>query len=137
MPTRWTARERGLLRALDTPWRIQQWLDRVPYSTDPVYRSPRSVMRDRRAHCVDGALFAAAALRELGHAPVLVWIVAENDDGHLIAIFQNGRLWGAVAKSNFLTLRYREPVYLSLRELMMSYFDPYFNTLGERTMRGY
>jgi hypothetical protein len=66
-----------------------------------------------------------------------VWIVAANDDGHMMAVFTRGRLWGAVAKSNFVGLRYREPVYRSARELVMSYFNDYFNSLGERTMRGF
>jgi hypothetical protein len=133
----WTVRERAIFESLGTPQRIQGWLDRAPYSTDAVYRSPRAVMRDRRAHCVDGALFAAAALRRLGHPPQIVWITAERDDGHMLAVYRSGGLWGAVAKSNFLTLRSREPVYRTLRELMMSYFEPYFNVEGERSMRGY
>jgi hypothetical protein len=95
------------------------------------------VIRDRRAHCVDGALFAAAALRRLGHPARIVWITAERDDGHMLAVYQAGGRWGALAKSNFLTLRSREPVYRTLRELMMSYFEPYFNVRGERSMRGY
>jgi hypothetical protein len=116
---------------------IQRFLDTLEYSAEPVYRCPLRVARDRTAHCVDGALFAAAALRRLGHRPRVTWITAQNDDGHMLALFQEGTRWGAVAKSNFVTLRYREPVYASLRELVMSYFDGYFNTLGQRTMRGY
>jgi hypothetical protein len=95
------------------------------------------VRRDRRAHCVDGALFAASALRRLGHSPKIVWIHAENDDGHLLAIWKRDGLYGAIAKSNCVGLRYREPVYRTLRELVMSYFNEYFNTLGELTMRAY
>jgi hypothetical protein len=125
------------LRGLRTPWAIQILLDAIPYSTDPIYRCPRRVLEDRRAHCVDGALFAAAALRRLGHRPWVSWIHAVNDDGHMVALFREGKWWGAVAKSNVVGLRYREPVYASLRELMMSYFSDYWNTVGERTMRGY
>jgi hypothetical protein len=143
-----------------SPSEVQRYLDSIPYSTDLFYRSPRRVMQDRRAHCVDGALFAAAALRELGYPARVVWIVAENDDGHLLALFRGGAKptrgdaarqrkrtsggrgageggWGAVGKSNFVGLRYRPPVYRSLRELVMSYFNDYFNTRGDRSMRGY
>lgn len=133
----WTRGERAILKRLDTPRKIQVWLNETPYSTDPVYRCPRRVMADRLAHCVDGALFAAAALRRLGQRPRVTWITAENDDGHLLALFERDGLLGAIGKSNFVTLRYREPVYRSLRELVMSYFDGYFNSKKQRTMRGY
>jgi hypothetical protein len=128
---------RSRLRAMRTPLEIQRYLDAIPYSTDPIYRSPRRVLEDRRAHCVDGALLAAAALRRLRHRPVVSWIHAVNDDGHMVALFKRGKWWGAVAKSNVVGLRFREPVYASMRELMMSYFNDYWNLIGERTMRGY
>jgi hypothetical protein len=133
----WTRWERARIDRLKSPRAIQDFLDRVPYSTDAIYRSPREVLRDRRAHCVDGALFAAAALRRLGRPPKIVWIHAENDDGHLLALWERGGLHGAIAKSNCVGLRFREPVYRSLRELVMSYFNEYFNTRGELTMRAY
>jgi len=133
----WTASEERTLARLRSPHDIQAFLDRLPYSSDPIYRCPRDVLRDRKAHCVDGALLAAAALERLGHAPRLVWIVAENDDGHLIALWRRVGLLGAIAKSNFVGLRFREPVYHSLRELVMSYFSEYFNTRGDLSMRAY
>lgn len=96
------------------------------------------MLRDRKAHCYDGALFAAAALEQLGFRPLITEILPnENDDDHIIALFKRQHHWGAVAKSNFTGLRYREPVYRSLRELMMTYFEPYYNIKGERTMIGY
>jgi hypothetical protein len=128
---------RSELRSLKTPWKIQGFLDAIPYSTETIYRCPRRVLEDRRAHCVDGALLAGAALRRLGHRALVSWISPVNDDGHMVALFRRGKWWGAVAKSNVVGLRYREPVYASLRELMMSYFNDYWNTSGERTMRGY
>jgi hypothetical protein len=140
MPPRWPPRERAALARLRSPQAIQRYLNALDYSDQPVYRCPRRAVRDRAAHCVDGALLAAAALRRLGHRPLITWITAENDDGHMLALFRENRAagrWGALAKSNFVTLRYREPVYASLRELVMSYFDGYFNTLGQRTMRGF
>lgn len=127
------------MAGLSSPARIQAFLDDTPYSTENANRCPLSVLRDRRAHCLDGGLFAALALRRLGHRPLIVDLLPEpgTDDDHLLAIYrQNGGL-GAVAKSNFAGLRGREPVYRTLRELVMSYFEFYFNVDGQRTLRGY
>jgi hypothetical protein len=130
-----TASELRALRSMRTPAGVQAHLDAIPYSPDPGYRSPRSVLRDGRAHCFDGAVLAAAALQVLGHEPLLVDLEAVRDDDHVIAVWRSGRCWGAVAKSNCSGLRFREPVYRSIRELAMSYFELYFNTLGEKTLR--
>jgi hypothetical protein len=136
-PAPWAPAERRLLTRLKTPLAIQLWLNALKYDADYRARSPRRVMRERKAACFDGAMFAAAALRELGHRPRLVDLRAWNDDDHVLAVFtENGR-WGAVAKSNTTVLRYREPVYRSLRELVMSYFEVYFNTVGQKTLRSY
>lgn len=133
----WTAEEAEILKTLDNPDRIQAFLDEAAYN--PVYecRSPRWVIRRRKAHCFEGALFAAAALRNIGYKPLIVDMKAFNDDDHVIAVFMANGHWGAVAKSNFTTLRYREPVYRTLRELVMSYFDFYFNLNGEKSLRSY
>ncbi len=133
----WTARERRAIARLATPRKIQDFLDAIPYSAEDRYRSPRSVLRDRVAHCYDGALFAAALLRRLGHPPLLVNMFAVRDDEHLLAVFRVDAHWGAVAKSNFVGLRYRDPIYRSLRELILSYFEDYFNVAGEKTLRSY
>lgn len=133
----WTAKESKILDRLDSPVRIQAFLDSIPYSADPIYRSPRSVLRDRKAHCFDGALLAAMALERLGHPPRIVDLQAVRDDDHLLALFKVDGRYGAVAKSNFVGLRYRDPVYRSLRELVLSYFDCYFNLDREKTLRGY
>lgn len=125
------------LEKLDTPWKIQEFLDATPYSTEPIYRSPLSVLRDRRAHCFDGALLAAAALRRLGQRPLIVDMRAHNDDDHVLAIFKQNAHFGAIAKSNTTVLRFREPVYRSLRELIMSYFDLYYNLNGDKALREY
>jgi hypothetical protein len=122
---------------LDSPAAIQAFLDEMPYSADPFYRCPLRVLRDHTAHCFDGALFAAAALRPLGFPPVIVEMLAERDDSHLVAIFKADGRWGAVAKSNFVGLRFREAVYSSLRELVMSYFESFYNVNREKTLRGY
>lgn len=133
----WTDEERAFLASLSTPARIQDFLDSIPYTTDHQTRSPRRVLRDRRAHCTEGAIFAAAALRFHGHPPLVVDLRAENDDDHVIAVYRWRGCWGAVAKSNFVGLRYREPIFRNLRELALSYFEEYFNTLGEKTLRAY
>ncbi|MBC7264833.1 MAG: hypothetical protein H5T64_10840 [Chloroflexi bacterium] len=133
-----TEPERELLAGLTSPIRIQVFLDELPYSTDAIYRCPLRVLRERVAHCFDGALFAAAALRRLGHPPLILELLPNGrDDDHLVALYKCDGHWGAVAKSNVVGLRFREPVYRTLRELVMSYFEQYFNVEGEKTLRGY
>lgn len=134
-----TGEQRETLKGLDTPRKIQDYLDSTPYSPEYANRCPLRVMNDRLAHCLDGAMFAAAALRRIGFPPLLLDMFPDPgmDDDHVLAIFkQNGRL-GAVAKSNFVGLRYREPVYTSLRELVMSYFEQFYNINGVKTLRTY
>jgi hypothetical protein len=133
----WTKEERALLAKLSYPDRIQDFLDSLDYNPEYECRSPRWVIRRRKAHCFEGAIFAAAALRNIGYKPLLIDMKAWNDDDHVIAIFKIDNHWGSVAKSNFTTLRYREPVYRNIRELIMSYFDFFYNTLGEKTLRSY
>lgn len=133
----WNKEEIKLLKTLDNPDKIQGFLDSLEYNPNYECRSPRWVMRKRSAHCFEGALFAAAALQFIGYKPLIIDMKAENDDDHVIAVFKKNGYWGAVAKSNFTTLRFREPVYRSLRELIMSYFDFYFNTDGVKSLRSY
>ena len=133
----WTDEEKAILETLDAPWKVQQYLDNTPYNTDYQTRSPRRVMRDRCAHCAEGAIFAAAALRYHGQKALIMDQRAVDDDDHVIAVYRfHGRV-GAVAKSNFSLLSFREPVYLTYRELALSYFEPYYNMLAERTLRSY
>jgi hypothetical protein len=133
-----TEAERELISRLDSPYAIQEFLDGVTYSSDDFYRCPLRVLRDRQAHCFDGALFAVAALRLIGYKPLaLDMIPNRNDDDHILALFKVDDCWGALAKSNFSGLRFREPVYRNLRELVMSYFEQYYNTDREKTLRGY
>lgn len=134
---RWNAQERKVLDKLTSPAAVQALLDAMVYSSEPVYRCPRSVLRDRKAHCMDGALLAAYALWRLGHRPLLLDLRAVRDDDHVIAPFRGPSGWGAVAKSNFAGLRYREPIYRTVRELAMSYFELYFNVRKEKTLRAY
>ena len=135
-----TPRERAVFRRLTSPEKIQRFLDELAYNKEPggpTCLSPRGVLRDRTAHCMEGALFGAAALRLLGYPPLLLDFEAVRDDDHVLAIFRLRDRWGAIAKSNYSGLRYREPVYRSLRELAMSYFEHYYNPRREKTLRNY
>jgi hypothetical protein len=132
-----TGEELELLSGLNSPAHIQAFLDGLPYSADPIYRCPLSVLRDRQAHCFDGAVFAAAMLRRLGYPPLTVNMFAERDDEHLLAVYKRDGRYGAVGQSNFVGLRFREPVYRTLRELVMSYFEDYYNVEREKTLRSY
>jgi len=135
-----TRTETRLLRNLSTPWKIQKYLDSLSYNKEPngeTCRSPRRTIRDRTAHCFEAALLAAAALKINGHPPLILDLESVRDDDHVIAIFRVDHQWGAMAKSNFSGLGFREPVYRSLRELVMSYFEHYYNLKGEKTLRGF
>jgi len=134
-------RERKILGALTTPVKIQQFLDNeIRYNLEPggdTCYSPRTVLRKRVANCMEGAMLAAAALRMMGHPPLLVDLEAERDSDHVLAVYRSNGYWGAVAKSDYSGLRSREPVYRNIRELVMSYFEHYFNPAGEKTLRAY
>jgi hypothetical protein len=131
--------QNALLASLTSPAKIQAFLDATPYSPSDENRCPLRVMQDRLAHCLDGGLFAAAALRRLGYPPLIIDLLPQPqlDDDHVLAVFKCYGYYGAVAKSNFSGLRFREPVFRSLRELVMSYFEDFFNVDGLKTMRGY
>ena len=130
-------RELRGLRAFRTPAGIQRAMDAMPYHLAATAWSPRRVLREGTAHCLEGAVFAATALRVLGFPPLLLDLEAVQDSDHVVAVYRVRGHWGALAKSNFSGLRYREPVYRSLRELALSYFDDYVNLRGERTLRAY
>src|SRR3954463_8933451 len=129
-----TPAELRKLRALKNPHGIQRALDAMPYHLDCTAWSPRLVLREGTAHCLEGALFAAAALRVNGYPPLILDLEAEKDTDHVIAIFRQNGHWGAIGKSNYSGCRYREPVYRTLRELAMSYFEGYFNLRRERSL---
>jgi hypothetical protein len=134
-------RELATLKRFSSPEKIQYFLDlELDYNKEgegASCRSPRRVMRDRLAHCAEGAFFAAAALRINGHEPLIVDLEAVRDDDHLLAVFKEHEHWGAIAKSNYAGLRFREPVYRTIRELVMSYFEHYYNPQGEKTLRAF
>ena len=128
-------------RALTTPAKIQRFLDEeLGYNLEPdgdTCYSPRTVLKKRVAHCMEGAMLATAALRRLGHPPLLVDLEAVRDTDHVLAVYRDNGHWGAVAKSDYSGLRSREPVYRTIRALVMSYFEHYFNPAGEKTLRAY
>ncbi|MGA2649253.1 MAG: hypothetical protein ABSF28_01960 [Terracidiphilus sp.] len=125
------------LRALKTPKHIQRFIDELTYQYADTAGSPQRTLRERKGHCLEGALVAAAALRLLGHPPLLMDLEGVRDDDHVLAIYREHGLWGSVAKSNFAGLRSRKPVYRTLRELAISYFEHYYNLRGEHTLRAY
>src|SRR5271167_1848788 len=132
-----TPAELRKLRSFKDPYGVQRFLDDTPYHLADTAWSPRRVLRERTSHCLEGAIFAAAALRALGFPPLLVDFEAENDTDHVLAVYRIKGHWGAVAQSNYSGCRYREPVYRTLRELAMSYFNIYFNMRRERTLRNF
>jgi len=135
----WTGTERAVFRRLKTPHAIQRYLDDdIGYNLEPrgaTCYSPRLVLRHKVAHCMEGALFAASALRRIGYPALLVDLEAVRDSDHVLAVYKRNDCWGSLAKSNFAGLRGREPVYRSIRELAISYFEHYFNEAGEKTLR--
>ena len=131
--------DRRVYRSLTSPAKIQAFLDdTIAYNTRTrTCWGPHLVLKHRAGHCMEGALFAAAALRFLGHEPAIVDLEAVRDDDHVLAVFREHGCWGAIAKSNYSGLRFRNPVYRTVRELAMSYFEHYYNPRGEKTMRAY
>lgn len=122
-------------RALNTPVKIQGFLDKHPYHVADTAWSPRLVLENKTAHCLEGAIFAAAALRLNGYPALILDLEADQDTDHVIAVYRSGGAWGAIAASNYSGCRFRSPVYRSLRELALSYFEDYFNLRGERSLR--
>jgi len=134
-------REHATLARLDTPLRIQAFVDALPINHEldgESLSSVRDVLRLQRAHCIEGAFVAACALWLHG-SPPLVWHLdcAPRDWPHVVALFRRGRFWGAISKSNHAALRYRDPVYRTLRELAMSYFHEYVDTRQRKSLRTY
>jgi len=140
--TEWTTDERSVLKRLSTPAKIQDFVNTLRFriiGNNETCLSPRSVLHHREAQCVEGAVFAAAALRFHGYRPLIVDLVSTNEDqDHVIAVFQIDGCWGAISKTNHGVLRYREPVYRSIRELAMSYFHEYFlQSNRKKTLRSF
>ena len=130
---------RSTFQSLKSPLAVQEYLDSLPYKAEELDRSPLRVMTDGQAHCLDGGMFAALAFWRMGFRPLILDLVPDPgaDDDHVLALYQVDGLWGCVAKSNYPNLRFREPVYRSLRELAMTYFEHYYDLHRRKTLRGY
>jgi hypothetical protein len=132
-----TAGQRRIFRALTTPEKIQEFLDSIKYHEEDTYHCPLTTIRTGKGCCFEGALLAAAAFSRLRCKPLIITLVASDDDDHVLALYRKDGCWGAVAKSRYPGLRSRQPVYRTLRELVMSYFEFYFNPRAKRTLREY
>jgi hypothetical protein len=134
-----TAGEARLLRTLGTPERIQRFVVGLPANFEEqgaTLRSVRGVLHHRKAHCIEAAFVAACALWLQGRPPLLMDLTAQGDSDHVVTLFQHRGCWGAISKSNHVWLRWRDPVYRSLRELAMSYFHEYTDK-HRKTLRNY
>lgn len=133
--------EKAIFENLGTPDAIQDYLDSLSSNFETkgeTYYSPRRVMREKTAHCFEGALFAAAVLAYHGAQPLLMdFQTAGDDQDHVVALFKKNNRWGAISKTNHAVLRYRDPVYVSPRELAMSYFHEYFAPTGTKSLKAY
>ncbi|MFZ2187206.1 MAG: hypothetical protein WAV46_01075 [Candidatus Moraniibacteriota bacterium] len=137
-----STKESAVLRKLSTPEKIQDFLDALPINHEKqgdTCRSPRQVLREQKAHCIEGAMLAAAALWLHGEEPLLLDLTTlRYDDDHVVALYKRGGYWGAISKTNHAVLRFRDPIYRTIRELALSYFHEYFmNTTGQKTLRSY
>lgn len=134
-------RELEILKALNTPKKIQDFLNKMPINFEEngdTCMSPRMVLRNNKAHCIEGAMLAAVALRLNGEKPLIVDMTASKDDfDHVICVFNRDGMWGCISKTNHAVLRYREPIYKTIRELVMSFFHEYSDDNGKKTLRSY
>jgi len=137
-----TKREERILRRLNTPAKIQDFLDGLPFNFEAggeTCKSPRRTLREMNAHCIEGAFLAALAFAYHGERPLILNIkVEKEDDDHIVALYKRNGYWGAVSKTNHAVLRFRDPIYKTIRELALSYFHEYFLVKnGKKTMLGY
>jgi hypothetical protein len=134
-------REMSMLKQLDTPEKIQDFLDRLPTNREldgDTVLSPLRVLHENKAHCIEAAMLAALILELHGEKPLILDLVANRrDQDHVICLFKRNGCWGAIAKTNHYCLGYRDPVYRTIREMVMSYFHEYLNKSGEKTLRSY
>lgn len=137
----WNKSELKVFRQLSSPAKIQDFLGTLRINFEksgPTFWSPRQVIKRRTAHCLEGAVFAASALSFHGHKPLILDLQAIHpDESHIVAVFQNRGYFGAIGKTNHAVLRYREPVYKTIRELVLSFFHEYFLNNGKKTLRSY
>jgi hypothetical protein len=137
-----TSKEISLFKKLNTPAKVQDFINAIPINFEhdgkDTIKSPIRILRENKAHCIEGALLAAYILSLHGHKPLLMHLKAtKKDQDHVVALFKVGGYWGAISKTNHAVLRYREPVYKTLRELALSYFHEYSTDDGTKTLRSY
>lgn len=136
-----TTKELAVIKKLSTPIKIQNYLDRVPMNWEKhgeTYMSPRCTLRAHKMHCFEGALLAAAALWLRGEPPLLFDLRVKDDDDHVVALYKRHGYWGAISKTNHASLRFRDPIYKTMRELALSYFHEYFSDkTGKKVLREY
>ena len=134
-------KEFAAFKKLSTPAKVQDFLNRLPINfeyTGETLRSPLETLRHREAHCFEGALLAAAIFWYHGAPPLLLDLeTAPDDESHVVALFKQNGHWGAVSKTNHAALRFRDPIYKTIRELALSYFNEYFKDNGKKTLRRY
>lgn len=136
-----TKEEKRVFEKLNTPQKIQDFLETFPINFEEngeTLYSPRNVLKNKKAHCFEGALFATAALLYHKKETLLLDLQTTlSDEAHVVTLFKKNGKWGAISKTNHASLRYRDPVYKTVRELAMSYFHEYFKNTGEKTLRSY
>lgn len=135
-------KEFSILKKLSTPIKIQDFLDKLPVNFEKkgeTNMSPQRALREKKAHCFEGALLAALALWIAGEEPLLLDMKSTTEDwDHVLAPYKRGGYWGAISKTNHATIRFRDPVYKSIRELVLSYFHEWFmNKNGKKTLRSF
>jgi len=142
MKQNYSAKEIKILKNLNSPKKIQGFLDFLAFNFEKkgeTCMSPSFVLQTKKAHCMEGAMFAAAALEFYGYQPLVLDLrsVKPHDDDHVVAVFKQFGCYGAISKTNHAVLRYREPIYKTIRELALSYFHEYFLNNGKKTLREY
>jgi hypothetical protein len=133
----WTPSEKQFLKSLNTPEKIQHYIDGLDYNSSDDATSVRYVLMSQDAHCLEGGFVACAALELQGHKPLMVSLMAEDDDHHVLSVYRGKHGWGCISKSNTALLKGRDPVYRDIRELVMSYFEFYFNLNGVKSLYAY
>jgi hypothetical protein len=131
----------GIFKKLSSPIKIQNFLDTIPLNWEKqgeTYMSVERMLREQKAHCLEGALFAALALWLHGEAPLIMDLKSYTGDDHVVALYKRGGRWGAISKTNHAVLRFRDPVYVTVRELALSYFHEYIDTKsGEKILTSF
>jgi len=136
-----TKQEKSLLKKLNTPAKVQDFLNSLRFNFEEkgeTIKSPIRILREKNAHCMEGALLGAYILSLHGHKPLILHLQTTKEDfDHIITLFKENGLYGALSKTNHGVLRYREPIYKNIHELVMSYFHEYYDDNGRKTLRKY